>query len=506
MKKNLEAKITEALFSVLPVALIILILYFTPLVSFSTTELTVFLVSTLFLILGIALFNLGADLAMTPMGSHIGSGLTKSKNKMLLITVGFLMGVVITIAEPDLSVLASQLKGVLNGTVLIVSIGVGVGIFLTLAILKVVFKTSLSKLLFFFYMILFSLAALVVERGNDAFLAMCFDSGGVTTGPITVPFIMAMGVGVAGVIGGKNSEENSFGLIAMCSVGPILAVVVLSLFIGNGSAIIPDYTLGANVGKVVLTVFLRTLKEISIALGLVVIIFFILNVVYLKLPKTKLKQIAVGIAYTFVGLIVFLTAVNVGYMPIGYKLGQDLAKTHIAVTIVFAFVLGMVVVLAEPAIHVLNGQVESVTMGMVKRRSMLLALSIGVGLAIALSVIRIKFGFSILYYLIPGYAIALGLSFFVPSLYTAIAFDSGGVASGPLTSGFILPMAVGVCSVLSPASVLQDAFGVVAMVAMTPPITIQLLGFKSYTTKKVKDKIMMKKLLAADDKVIINFM
>ena len=506
MRKNLVAKIVEALFSVLPVAVIILILYFTPLVSFTTTELIVFLVSTLFLILGIALFNLGADLAMTPMGSHIGSGLTKSKNKTLLLTVAFVMGVVITIAEPDLSVLAEQLKGVLNGTVLIIAIGVGVGIFLTLAVLKVIFKSNLTRLLFFFYMILFALAGLVIERGNDAFIAMCFDSGGVTTGPITVPFIMAVGVGVAGVVGGKNAEENSFGLIALCSVGPILAVVILSMFIGGGNVnISTDYSLGSNVGRVVLDVFLTTLKDVGIALGLIVVIFAVLNFLYLKLPKKKLKQIAVGIAYTFVGLIVFLTAVNVGYMPIGYKLGKDLAECHDAVMIVFAFILGMVTVLAEPAIHVLNKQIETVTAGMVKRRSMLIALSVGVGLAIALSVIRIRVGFSILYYLVPGYTIALGLSFFVPSLYTAIAFDSGGVASGPLTSGFILPMAVGLASVLSSESILQNAFGIVAMVAMTPPISIQLLGFRSYVAKNMKDRKIMKRILSSDDKEIIDF-
>ena len=501
-------KIKEALVSVLPVAAIVCLLNLTPLVHFTGKEISVFLVSAVFLILGIGLFSMGADMAMTPMGEYTGAGLTKSKKLLLLVSVCFLMGLLITVAEPDLTVLANQVKDVMNGTLLILCVGVGVGLFLVLSVLKMVFHKSLSSILLYFYMILFALAAFVLAAENGAFLPMSFDSGGVTTGPITVPFIMALGVGIAASIGGKDVSENSFGLIAMCSVGPILAVMLLGATAdGEMSYQVPDYAIENGLGMALLEKILHTLKEVGIALGLIVAFFVILQLTVLKLPLRKLGQIAVGIAYTFVGLVIFLTAVSVGFMPIGYKLGTELADLHPAILVVSGLILGMVVVLAEPAVHVLNKQVEDITSGSVSKTSMMVALSLGVGVSLALSMIRIIFDFSILYYVIPGYLLSLGLSFFVPGIYTAIAFDSGGVASGPLTSGFILPLAIGACCVLQgEGKVMADGFGIVAMVAMTPLITIQLLGFRAVVHKKVRDRIAMKRILSADDEQIIRFM
>ncbi len=498
-------KLREAFISVLPVAVIVLILSATPLVDFTTTEMWAFAVCAIFLVLGIGLFNLGADLAMTPMGEQIGSGLTKSKKIAVLLAVCALMGIFITIAEPDLSVLAEQVSSVMNSTLLIVTVGVGVGLFLLLAVLKIVMRKDLSAMLMFFYMALFALCALLIESGKNDLLAMCFDSGGVTTGPITVPFIMALGVGIATTIGGKNSNENSFGLVALCSIGPILAVMVLSVASkGTLDYTAPSYTVNTMLGDFGGTL-LATCKEVVIALALIVAFFVVLQLTILKLPKEKIIQIVIGIAYTFIGLVVFLTAVKIGFMPIGLKLGKELADNHLSLLVVFGFVFGMVVVLAEPAIHVLNKQVEEVTGGGVTKREMLIALCLGVGLAITLSMIRIIYGFSVLYYLIPGYLLSLGLSFFVPKLYTAIAFDSGGVASGPLTSGFILPLAIGACTIVAPGSELELAFGVVAMVAMIPLITIQTLGFKAVMSQKARNRITMKRILAADDEQIINF-
>lgn len=504
--KRVLLKLREAFISVLPVTVIVLILAATPLVNFTGAELGAFCVCAVFLILGIGLFNLGADLAMTPMGEQIGGGLTKSRKIAVLLIVCFLMGVLITVAEPDLSVLAEQVKGVMNSTLLIVTVGVGVGLFLLIAVLKIIMRKDLSAILMFFYMTLFALCALLIESGKNNFLAMCFDSGGVTTGPITVPFIMALGVGIATTIGGKNSNENSFGLVALCSIGPILAVIILSMTASgtlDPEKMIPTYTVASeldNFGGILLA----TCREVVIALALIIAFFVILQLTVLKLPRAKIIQIIIGIAYTFVGLVVFLTAVKVGFMPIGLKLGKMLADNR-AVLITFGLILGMVVVLAEPAIHVLNKQVEEVTGGGVTKKEMLVALCLGVGLAIALSMIRIIYNFSVLYYLIPGYLVSLGLSFFVPKLYTAIAFDSGGVASGPLTSGFILPMAIGACSTITPDAVLQLAFGVVAMVAMIPLITIQALGFKAVMSAKARNRITMRRILSADDEQIINF-
>lgn len=490
--------------SVLPVVLIVVMLNLTPLVDFNLSEILTFSISSLFLILGISLFNLGADLAMTPMGEHIGSGLTKLKSVAILLSVAFAMGILITVAEPDLSVLADQVKEIINSTALIMTVGVGVGMFLVLAILKIIFRKPLSSLLMFFYMMLFAFAALLITSGNESLLPLAFDSGGVTTGPITVPFIMALGVGIASAVGGKNSGENSFGLIALCSVGPILAVLILGCLTTGNMSFKPDYELSVDFAYVVHKVF-ETAGEVILALGLIVLFFFVLQFACLKLPKKKLMQITVGILYTFCGLVIFLSAVSIGFVPIGYKLGCELGEKK-PLFIIFSFILGLVVVLAEPAVHVLNKQVEEITEGTVSRRSMMIALCVGVGLSLGLSALRISLGFSILYYLIPGYLVSLGLSFFVPGIYTAIAFDSGGVASGPLTSSFVLPLAIGICNSLHGESeVLELAFGVVAMVAMTPLITIQVLGFRAIVARKVRERIAMKRILDADDEQIIYF-
>ena len=505
MKKLLIGKIKESLFSVLPVTLIVIILNFTPLINLEIREILVFSVSALFLIFGIGFFTLGADVAMTPMGEHVGAGLTKSKNLTLLIAVCFVLGVLITVAEPDLTVLADQV----GSKMIILFVGLGVGLFLILSVVKIVLKKDLASMLVYFYMVLFALALLVlsIDTNNFKLIPLSFDSGGVTTGPITVPFIMALGVGIASTIGGKDSSENSFGLVAMCSVGPILAVLLLSIISGGdiSQPNVNDYALADNILSAVFSTLLNTTLDVSIALGLVVAFFFIINFIFLKLPKIKLLQILIGTAFTYVGLIVFLTAVHVGFMPIGFKMGQELANNSPTVVMVIAFMLGLVVVLAEPAVHVLNRQVEEITQGTVSKRAMMIALSVGVGLSICLSVIRIVYGFSILYYLIPGYLISLGLSFFVPKIYTAIAFDSGGVASGPLTSTFILPFAIGACVALG-GDVLSDAFGVVAMVAMTPLITIQTLGFTSISKKRLSQRLAMKKILDEQDDQIIRFL
>lgn len=499
-------KIKESLISVLPVVALVLIMCATPLVSFTSQELWAFGISSVLLIIGIGLFNLGADIAMTPMGEYMGGGLVKSKKNWLLLVVCFAMGVLITVAEPDLSVLAEQVAAKINSTVLIVTVGVGVGIFLVLAVLRIVFKLPLSQMLMFFYLCLFALTAVLVDSGGVDFLPLSFDSGGVTTGPITVPFIMALGIGISQTIGGKNASENSFGLVSLCSIGPILAVMALGL-VSSGDMVYetPSYAVADNLLAAFGQTAVGVVGEVALALGLIVAFFLLLQFTMLKLPRTKIYRIAVGIAYTFVGLVMFLTAVSVGFMPIGYKLGEQLGQSNPAIVIAFGVVIGMVVVLAEPAVHVLNKQVEEVTNRAISKKSMTIALSVGVGISIGLSMLRIWQGFSILYYLIPGYILSLGLSFFVPKMYTAIAFDSGGVASGPLTSSFILPMAIGVCGSLG-GNVLADAFGIVAMVAMTPLITIQLLGFRAIVTQKVKNKIAQNRILNADDEQIIEFM
>ncbi len=506
--KELRAKILEALISALPITLIVYLISMLPWFAFSAAELISFTVGAVLLILGIGLFNLGADLAMTPMGTHVGAGLSRQKKLSLLLLVCFVLGLLITVAEPDLQVLAKQVSSVMNGTVLVFAVGIGVGLFLIVAILRIVFKRRLAMILMLFYMLLFALALLLAVNENIALMPMAFDSGGVTTGPITVPFIMALCVGISSVLGDRRSQENSFGMVALCSVGPILAVLLLGVFsTSNLTYAVPDFSVSEDVSGAFLHTAVHTCKEVALALGMIVACFLICQFVFLKLPKRQLIRIGMGVIMTYMGLVIFLTGVNVGFMPIGYKLGTALSKMHPGLVIGLGLIMGVLVVLAEPAIHVLNQQVEEVTGGYITKRSMLVGLCIGVGSAIALSMVRIIFDFSLAYYIVPGYFISLALSLFVPPVYTAIAFDSGGVASGPMTSGFILPFAIGACvGIQGSDAVLRDAFGVVALVAMAPLITIQLLGFRAVVHNHVQEKRAMKRIMDADDQQIINFM
>ena len=505
---ELWSKIKEALVSALPITAIVYIVAILPWFDFTATELITFSISAVLLILGIGLFNMGADLAMTPMGTGVGAGLSKQRKLWLLLSVCFVLGVLITVAEPDLQVLANQVRSVINGSLLIYTVGFGVGAFLLISILRIVFHRRLSNILMLFYMLLFALSLLLAVNEKSDLLPMAFDSGGVTTGPITVPFIMALGVGISGVLGDKHSKENSFGLVALCSIGPILAVLLLGLF-SSGSLSYPEpsYPMSSDIAGAFFHAAGTVALNVAKALGLIVVFFLICQFAFLKMRKRQLLRIGVGVIFTYAGLVMFLTSVEVGFMPVGYKLGQVMAQLNPWLLIPLGLTMGILVVLAEPAIHVLNRQVEEITSGYVTRKSMLTGLCIGVGLAIMLSVIRIIFDFSIVYYIIPGYFISLALSLFVPAVYTAIAFDSGGVASGPMTSGFILPFAIGACVGTQGAdAVLRDAFGVVALVAMTPLITIQLLGFKSIISNRVQERRAMKRILSADDQQIINFM
>lgn len=508
MINEIFKKLKESVMSVIPIYILVMILNLINVINLSLFESIVFSISTVILIFGISLFNLGADIAMTPMGKSTGVGLTKLGKFGILLLVCFILGFAITVAEPDLSVLASQTSAVFDSTLLIMSIGVGVGFFLVLSIIKTIFKVSLSHLLMFSYMILFAISLLAIITGNENIISLAYDSGGVTTGPITVPFLMALGLGVSSVVSNKSDKDASFGSIALCSVGPMIVILILSIFTdGELTYELGNYDLSNNfVYHLLETLFEKTV-DVLIALGLIVASFFVCNFIFLKLSKQKLKKIIIGVLYTFIGLVLFLSAVEVSYMSIGYKIGLELASKPKYVLIIISFIIGALTVLAEPAIHVLNNQVEQITGGLVSKKSLMIALTIGVGSAIALAMLRIIMEFSLLYIAIPGYIICLGLSFFIPKIYTAIAFDSGGVASGPLTSSFILPLGIGACYTLNGVdAILTDAFGIVSLVAMTPIITIECLGLVAIIRDKIKSKKVIKKVLQSDDEVIIKFM
>ena len=484
---KLREKIRESLSAVLPITGIVLMLSIF-VIPMELGSVVMFLTGALMLIVGMGFFQLGAEMAMTPLGEGVGVQISKMKKLLTVLLTGFLMGVIITVSEPDLQVLAGQVPSVPN-MVLIMTVAVGVGLFLALAIVRIRYKISLSMLLIVCYLALILVSAFVPKE----FLAVAFDSGGVTTGPMTVPFIMAMGVGLASVRSDKNAANDSFGLVALSSVGPILAVLILGCFFKPTEA---AYTL-TDVAAVVTTqdvarVFAQGLplyaREVLLSLVPILWVFLIFQWLTHRYHGLQIKRIIVGFGYTYIGLVLFLCGANVGFAPVGAYLGKELAGLSLRwILVPIGALIGYYIVKAEPAIQVLNHQVEAVTNGAISVKMMNRCMQIGVAASVGLAMLRVLTGISIQWFVIPGYIIALVLSRLVPDIFIGIAFDSGGVASGPMTSTFLLPLSIGVCEALG-GNLMTDAFGVVALVALTPLIAIQLMGlvYKLKTAKRTQ--------------------
>ena len=486
-RTKLSEKLKESLEAVVPIIAIVLILSFT-IAPVPPGILMAFIIGAILLVVGMMFFTLGAEMSMTPMGERIGTRIAQSKRLPVIIGLCFVLGFIITISEPDLQVLAGQVPSVSNMT-LILAVAVGVGIFLVAAVLRMLFSKPLSYMLLIFYPVVFILTFFV----SKDFLAIAFDSGGVTTGPMTVPFIMALGIGFSAVRSDKYAE-----------IGPVLAVLLLGIIYhpqggSYSETVIPDAETSVALWKLFESGIPHYMKEIGGSLLPIILFFTFFQVVSLKLKKKTLIKILVGILYTYIGLVLFLTGVNVGFMPVGNYLGQVIAGlSYRWVIIPIGMLIGYFIVKAEPAVYVLMEQVEELTSGAIPGKAMGYSLSLGVAFSLGLAMIRVLTGISILWFLVPGYALALVLTISVPKIFTAIAFDSGGVASGPMTATFLLPFAQGACEAVG-GNVVTDAFGVVAMVAMTPLITIQILGVVYQYQERKKDK---EEMLAQPVKVL----
>lgn len=474
-RSRLREKLDEALSAVLPIIAIVLALSLT-IAPVTSGVLLAFLLGGVLLIAGMMFFTLGAELAMQPMGEHVGGYITKTRSLWIILPTGFLLGALITVSEPDLQVLAEQVQSV-PSNVLIFSVAGGIGLFLTLALLRMLFGVKLRTMLLVMYAIVIALAFFAPPD----FLAVAFDAGGVTTGPMTVPFILSFGVGISAIRSDRKAQDDSFGLIALCSVGPVLAVLLLSLIYRVDStdyvaSMISNAAHSVELGELFTAALPTYLREIATALLPIVAFFGVFEAIGLHLGKKSLLRIGVGLLYTYLGLVIFLTGVNVGFLPAGVYLGETLAGLPYRwIIIPVGMLIGYYIVKAEPAVYVLMKQVEELTSGAITGATLQRTLSIGVSVSIGLAMIRVLTGISVLYLIVPGCVLALFLSFFVPDIFTAIAFDSGGVASGPMTATFLLPLATGACLAVG-GNVVTDAFGVVAMVATTPLIAIQLLG------------------------------
>ena len=503
---HIFASIKESLTSVLPITLIVLILSVSC-VALEAGVLVLFLFGTILLILGMSFFTVGSGISMEPLGDGIGKTLNKKGKLFLPLIICFVLGFLITVSEPDLQVLAEQVPTIPNAF-LINCVGVGVGIFLSITLIRSKREIPLRRLLVIFYALIIVLAFFAPKE----FIPTAFDSGGVTTGPITVPFIMTLGAGLAASKKGKHTGEHSFGLVALCSIGPILSVLLLSIFYKP----LPSTSV-YEVVEVKTTIdafrqFANALplyaKEVALAFVPIVLLFVIFQLITRRYHIHNIFRMSFGFVYTYIGLVLFLTGANVGFMPAGRLIGAEIAgSTFKALLIPIGMLMGYFVVTAEPAVHSLKRQVNEITNGAISQKSVAVALSIGVSVSVGIAMLRVLTGISIMPFLILGYAVSLIISFFVPNIYTGIAFDSGGVASGPLTSSFILPFAIGICAELQGVdSIMSCAFGVVAMVAMTPLITIQMLGFRAIVARRVRERIVMRRILDAEDEQIIDFM
>ncbi|MDY3010056.1 MAG: DUF1538 domain-containing protein [Clostridiales Family XIII bacterium] len=484
-------KLKEVLISVLPITVIVLVLNFT-LTPMPGSMVIRFLIGAALLIAGLAIFLIGVDLGITPIGNLMGSVITKSGKVIIVVAAGLALGFFISVAEPDLHILANQVDRVTDGVIskfsIVLVVSVGIAVMLSLGLARIVKGISLYKLLMVLYLAIFGLASFTSKE----FLAISFDASGATTGAMTVPFIIALAISVSSLKkGAQTSENDGFGLVAIASTGAILAVMIMNIIFGideiHGSiSLVHDEDLSL-IGP-----FLEECSVIAVeaamAVAPILAIFLICNFTCIKLKMRKLGKVCSGLLCNWIGLTLFLTGVNAGFLSAGSYIGHYLAENYSSwLLITIGFAVGLVTILAEPAVHVLTHQIADVTEGYVKQSYVLGALSIGVGSAVALSVVRILIPELLLWhYLLPGYALALGLMYLVPKLFVGIAFDSGGVASGPMTATFILTFTQGAAESIDGADVMVEGFGVISMVALTPIIALQVLGlvYKRKAAKK----------------------
>ena len=482
MKKLFFEQFSRSIKSIVPIVLIVLMIcIFNPSGELPNL-LPSFVLGAILLAFGMTFFDIGADISMIEIGSRIGNHLTKKRNIFLILFLSFLIGYIITIAEPDLKVLATQVPSI-SSNLLINVVGIGVGLFLLFAVLRMLLHLSFPVILAIFCGIAFALAFIAPPE----FMPLAFDSGGVTTGPLSVPFIVALGAGLAYNRHDKNKKDDSFGIISFCSIGPVIIVLALGILYNAKSSFTP-YTIPTydSITSVLESFGDRLpyyFKEVFIALIPILLLFLVYNFVYLKVKKKILRKISLGIIYTYLGLVLFLTGINVGFMPMGYTVGKVLSSNYLLLVFV-STLLGYFIVTSEPAVDVLTEQIEEITNGNIKKKVLDVSLSIAVALATGLSIVRVITGISIWYFIFPLYLSAIIMMPFVPKVFTAIAFDSGGVASGTMTATFLLPIAIGACEALN-GNILTDAFGVIALVATIPLITVQIVGL----IYKIKTKV-----------------
>ena len=530
MLKNryIKAILSSAL-SILPMIVIVILLSLIKIdgvnnvVSLGNFDYLALVIGTIVMVVGLGFFQVGASTGLAKVGEYMGSSLSKQSHLFIVIIFAFLLGALITCAEPSILIVSSQIN--INSLLLIGSIAAGVGLFVVIGVVRIIFHGSLKLWYLLYYFIVFMLICLIaVDEGSRDFLPFIFDAGGITTGSATVPFILALGAGIAAVRGGRRATSDSFGLVGMASIGPILSMTILLLANKSGFAAYAPSTFNGftDIGQIFLFLWqaiipqsaahLGTLVEVIMALVPIIAIFMIYNIIFIKLPSAKIKELAIGFLLSYIGLVVFLTGVNAIMSPFGNLVGVEIAKNvnDDYVIILICFVIGLVTVLCEPAVHVLTTQMVEISDGSIKKSTVIISLSLGVGIAIGLSALRTIFNFSIMYIIVPGYLLSIVLMFITPDKYTAMAFDAGGTASGPMSVSFVLPMIIGITTVkignTEPSTeYFSRSFGVVALIALTPIITVQMLGVIHNIKNALRLRVISGEIEDPSDAQIIHF-
>ena len=500
--RSLLEKFKESFISTVPFFVIIVALYliFLP---FNIWAFVGLFVATALMIVGMSLFNIGVDMSTMKMGGYVGSHLSKSRRLTMMTILSFILGFIVTIAEPDLMVLAEQVPGISSKWIILITVSCGTGIFLVLSTLRTIFRLNIKVLLIVSY----ALTLVLCIFSPLQFLPLAFDTMGVTTGAVSVPFIMAFGLGICAVRSGKNNQNDGFGLIALASIGPVLAILIVSMFLKSGAVaedtVATMVSTSSELGMSIGTNILSYLKEVFVVIIPIFVFFLLYNFIFLKLPMSTLIRIFIGLIYTYIGLVIFLTGVSVGYLPTAQVLGHAIVGVNKWWLVPLGLIMGFTLIFAEPAVHVLNKQVEDITEGIISKKTMLIGLSIGVAIAMLIIVLRAILAIDFMWICTPIVLIMIVLSIFTPELFEGIAFDSGGVAAGSLSASFILPFVSGVCGELGLNSMLY-AFGSIAIVAMIPTIVIQIMGIK-YQSIINKSKATTRKTKPAGAVTIIEF-
>lgn len=473
-------KLKEVLTSILPIVVVFSILAIF-LLKLPGEEIAMFIFCIILVVLGFTIFLTGVEVGINPMGAIIGKEIPKRRSRMFMILVVFTISFLVTIAEPDVSVFATQVHEMfssINPGTLTLCIAVGVAFFLIVAAFRIIYKLSLRAIITAGYVVVAIMTIVLYATGNNEFIAIAFDSGGVTTGPVTVPVLLALGIGICSV-GAKRNRMEGFGMIGLASIGPIIALLIMGL-VSNTT-----YAAGSESAPEELTIglellwkeFVESARGVLIALLPLIAFFIVFKRVFLQHSWASIYYMVEAVAVAGIGVIIFLTGVYTGFMPVAIKLGVELATYEPFLVIILGFVLGFLVAFAEPAVSILGDQVQRASRGMLPRKLIIMVISVGVAFLVALGMMKTVYDLNLIWIIIPGYVITIVLMWLGEKDMVGIAFDAGGVSTGPMSVAILSSIYVGLSSALyDGATAVINGFGLIALIALAPCLFLSALS------------------------------